>query len=51
VNLVVIGADSPAQVQELAAAARDFKPMPPESQRHLEQAVATFARGLMYYKP
>ena len=51
VSLVVIGADSGPQVQELAAAARAFKPMPEESQRHLEKAVASFARGLMYYKP
>lgn len=51
VSLVVIGADDPAQVQELLAAARDFTPMPPEQRRRLEEAVRPFARGLMYYKP
>jgi len=50
VSLVVVGADSVAQVQELLAAARDFQALPPESQRHLEQTVAPLARGLMYYK-
>jgi len=51
VSLVVIGADSPEQVQELAAAAQDFAPMPVETQRQLEEGVTPFARGLMYYKP
>ena len=51
VSLVVVGADSVPQVLELAAAARDFQPMPEESQRHLEKTVASFARRLMYYKP
>lgn len=51
VSLVVIGADDPSQVQELAAAARDFTPMPPEAQRRLEAAVAPYARRLMHYKP
>ena len=51
VSLVVVGADNPEQVRLLAAAARDFVPMTPEEQRHLEEAVAPFARELMYYKP
>jgi aryl-alcohol dehydrogenase-like predicted oxidoreductase len=51
VSLVVIGADDPAQVRELAAAARDFAPMPTAAQRELEEFVAPFAKGLMYYKP
>ena len=51
VSLVVIGADDPAQVRELAAAARDFAPMPEAAQRDLEAFVAPFAKGLMYYKP
>ncbi|MCX5893875.1 MAG: aldo/keto reductase [Deltaproteobacteria bacterium] len=51
VSLVVIGADKPEQVRLLAAAARDFKPMAPEEQRALEEAVAPHARQLMYYKP
>ena len=51
VSLVVVGADNPEQVRLLAAAARDFKPMTPEEQRSLEEAVAPHARQLMYYKP
>ncbi|MDI6855107.1 MAG: aldo/keto reductase [Deltaproteobacteria bacterium] len=51
VSLVVIGADDPDQVRELAAAARDFAPMSEEAQRELEEFVAPFAKGLMYYKP
>ncbi|MBM4274793.1 MAG: aldo/keto reductase [Deltaproteobacteria bacterium] len=51
VSLVVIGADDPGQVAELAATARDFTPMPPEAQRRLEAQVAPYARRLMYYKP
>ncbi len=50
-NLVVIGADSVNQVQELVTAARDFQPLSPQAQHQLEKAVAPFARGLMYYKP
>jgi hypothetical protein len=38
-------------VRLLAAAARNFKPMNREEQRALEEAVAPFARQLMYYKP
>jgi len=50
-SLVVVGADSPAQVQELAAAAGQFIPMTAAEQQTLEEAVAPFARPLMYYKP
>ena len=51
VTLAVVGADSAKQVEELAAAARDFVPMSPEEQRRLEAAAAPLARQLMYYKP
>jgi aryl-alcohol dehydrogenase-like predicted oxidoreductase len=51
VSLVVIGCDTPEHVQELVAAAREFTPMPADTQRQLEEAVTPFARGLMYYKP
>ena len=51
VTLAVVGADSAKQVEELAAATRDFVPMTPEEQLRLEEAVAPFARQLMYYKP
>jgi aryl-alcohol dehydrogenase-like predicted oxidoreductase len=51
VSLAVVGADSEAQVRQLAAAARDFVPMTPEEQNRLEAAVGPLARQLMYYKP
>jgi len=51
VTLAVVGADSATQVAQLAAAVRDFAPMTPEEARRLEEAVAPFARQLMYYKP
>ncbi|MFZ5449850.1 MAG: aldo/keto reductase [Thermodesulfobacteriota bacterium] len=51
VTLAVVGADSPAQVRQLAAAARNFISMTPEEQQALEEAVAPIARQLMYYKP
>jgi aryl-alcohol dehydrogenase-like predicted oxidoreductase len=51
VSLAVIGCDSPEQLQELAAAARQFQPMAGEDQHRLEEAVIPFAKGLMYYKP
>jgi aryl-alcohol dehydrogenase-like predicted oxidoreductase len=51
VTLAVVGADSVQQVEHLAAAVRDFVPMTPEEQLRLEEAVAPYARQLMYYKP
>ncbi|MBU4448418.1 MAG: aldo/keto reductase [Proteobacteria bacterium] len=51
VTLAVVGADSAAQVAHLAAAVRDFVPMTPEEAHRLEEAVAPYARQLMYYKP
>ncbi|MEW6388732.1 MAG: aldo/keto reductase [Thermodesulfobacteriota bacterium] len=51
VSLVVIGCDNPEQVRALAHAAQNFTPMTPEQQKALEEAVAPFARQLMYYKP
>ncbi len=51
VTLAVVGADSVAQVRELAAAVRDFVPMSSAEQHALEEAVAPMARQLMYYKP
>ena len=51
VTLAVVGADSVKQVEQLAAAVRDFAPMTPEEQLRLEEAVAPYARQLMYYKP
>jgi hypothetical protein len=51
VSLVVIGGDTPGQVKALAHAAANFTPMTPEEQKALEDAVAPYARRLMYYKP
>ena len=51
VSLVVIGCDTPGQLKALAHAAKNFTPMTPDEQKALEEAVAPFARRLMYYKP
>jgi aryl-alcohol dehydrogenase-like predicted oxidoreductase len=51
VTLAVVGADSVKQVEQLAAAVRDFAPMTPAEACRLEEAVAPHARQLMYYKP
>ncbi len=51
VSLIVVGADSVAQVQELAEAAAGFEPLPPDVRPRLEAAVSPYARGLLYYKP
>lgn len=51
VSLVVIGCDTPEQVKTLAHAAENFAPMTADEQKALEDAVAPFARQLMYYKP
>lgn len=51
VSLAVVGADSPAQVRQLATAAQKFIPMTPEEQQALEDAVDPIAKQLMYYKP
>jgi predicted aldo/keto reductase-like oxidoreductase len=51
VTLAVVGADSVKQVEELAAAVRNFVPMTPEEAHRLEEAAAPYARQLMYYKP
>jgi aryl-alcohol dehydrogenase-like predicted oxidoreductase len=50
VSLVVIGADSPGQVKELAAAAQNFAPMSLEAQARLEEAALPHALRAMYYK-
>lgn len=51
VTLAVVGADTPAQVRELARAVGHFVPMTPEEQNLLAEAVGPYARQLMYYKP
>ena len=51
VSLVVIGCDNPEHVREVAAAVREFEPMPIEDQHRLEELISPFAKGMMYYKP
>jgi hypothetical protein len=51
VSVIVIGADTPGQVRELAQAAGDFEPQSPELQQRLEEALSPYARKVMYYKP
>jgi aryl-alcohol dehydrogenase-like predicted oxidoreductase len=50
VSTVVIGCDDPAQVVRNVAAAETAGPMSVSDRQALEQAVAPFARQLMYYK-
>jgi predicted aldo/keto reductase-like oxidoreductase len=51
VHVVVIGAETPAQVHELVQAAATFAPQPEELQQRLEEALNPYARQVMYYKP
>ena len=51
VNVIVIGADTVAQVRELVQAASEFEPQPRELQQRLEEALSPYARKAMYYKP
>ncbi len=50
VHVIVVGADTVAQVHELAAAAAAFTPMSPERQQMLEDNLHLYARQMMYYK-
>ncbi|MGQ9920137.1 MAG: hypothetical protein ACUVRZ_02285 [Desulfobacca sp.] len=50
-SLIVVGADTVAQVQELAKAAASFRPMSPEQQQLLVDNMRLYGRRLMYYKP
>jgi aryl-alcohol dehydrogenase-like predicted oxidoreductase len=50
VSTVVIGCDYPAQVESNVAAAEAAGPMSASGRQALEQAVAPYARRLMYYK-
>lgn len=51
VSVIVIGAETTAQVQELAVAAAKFTPMTPERQQILVDDMQLYARQMMYYKP
>jgi aryl-alcohol dehydrogenase-like predicted oxidoreductase len=51
VHVVVIGAETAAQVDELAQAVAAFEPQPQELQQRLEEALSPYARKVMYYKP
>jgi aryl-alcohol dehydrogenase-like predicted oxidoreductase len=51
VSLAVIGCDDLGQVEENANYAATFAPLGPEAQKALIEAVAPFARRLLYYKP
>jgi len=48
---VVIGCDSPEQVEENVGFARSFRPMSKEETETLVAEVAPYANSLMYYKP
>ena len=51
VNVIVVGADTMAQVRELTHAVAEYEPMPRELQQRLEEALNPYARKVMYYKP
>ena len=50
-NVIVIGADTVAQVRELSHAVAEYEPQPQELQQRLEEALTPYARKVMYYKP
>lgn len=51
VHVIVVGADTVSQVEELARAASEFQPQSRELQQRLEAALNQYARKVMYYKP
>ncbi|MCF8146660.1 MAG: aldo/keto reductase [Deltaproteobacteria bacterium] len=51
VSTVVIGCDTPQQMEENVNFARTFQPMPPEEMTDLVDRIAPYAKQLMYYKP
>ncbi len=51
ISAAVIGCDSIEQLEENVKFATSFRQMPLEKMQELEEAVAPYARQLMYYKP
>lgn len=51
VHVIVVGADTVTQVRELAQTVSEFEPLPRELQQRLEEALHSYARKVMYYKP
>jgi hypothetical protein len=51
ITAAVVGCDNLMQLSDNAEIARSFAPMSDEEARELVDAVAPFARQLMYYKP
>ncbi len=51
VATIVVGCDTPAQVEQNVAAAMAATPMADEERQAMEEGVARWARELMYYKP
>lgn len=50
ISTVIIGCETPAQVEENVRAAQAFEPMPPEEMRSLEQAFKPYLRYGQFYK-
>jgi predicted aldo/keto reductase-like oxidoreductase len=50
ISLVIVGCSSPAEVQTLSAAGRDFEPMSPSEQEALLVRFRPYARRLAYYR-
>ena len=50
ITLAIVGCATPAEVQTLAGAGRDFEPLPPSEQETLIRRFAPYARQLAYYR-
>ena len=50
ITLAIVGCSSPAEVQTLAAAGRDFEPLSSKEQENLIHRFAPYARQLAYYR-
>lgn len=50
VSTVIVGCDTVAQLEENAALARAFVPLPPEQMAHLEHLTAGYAREAAFFK-
>lgn len=51
VTLASVGCDAPGQVEENAAAAASFAPLPPDRREALEQLLYPYRDQLLYYRP
>ena len=50
ITVAIVGCSNPGEVETLARAGREFRPMTPEEQRELVDRVRPYARQLAYYR-